>query len=168
MELIGIVGLLAWLALAGVCFWKRRGLWVLGAVLVPVAVFGVGLLMLRFVVPFEGDGGLGDVGMAVGVAFGVILIAFLSSFLILVLGAILPRAKTTPAKTAERVHYHTRWQGSTVASDRGGWNRGPDFYNLDAAHRWAEGSAELQGVSVVEIYTKEPTSVNVVETVGAP
>ena len=155
---VGIVGLLAWFALAGVCFWKKRGLWVLGAVLVvPVAGFIVGLILL-LAVPFEGDGGLGDLGLAVGLAFLVIAIAILSSFLVLAVGAIRPSARVKGSQ------YHTRWGEPAADDDPGGWEEGPDFDNLDAARRWARVRLGLRA-SAVKIYTDQPSGTELVETI---
>ena len=102
MELVGIVALLAWIALAGVCFWKRHFLWVLAAVLVAVAVVIVGVVVIGLVDPFERDGGLGDLGLAAGLAFLVIAIAFLSSFFVLAVGAIRPSAESVDSGDAPR------------------------------------------------------------------
>lgn len=101
MELIGIVGLLAWLALAAVCYRRQRVLWVLGAVLVPLAVFIVGLRVVKYAVFSGRDDGLEDIALAAVMAIMVIAITILSSFLVLAVGAIWPNATATPSKATK-------------------------------------------------------------------
>lgn len=98
----------------------------------------------------------------------------LGGALLLVIGALLgfvalflPRRRWANYEPPEAIHYHTRWQSPGASGDSGGWVRGPDFYNFNAARRWAQRSARLQGVSVVEIYTEESTGAKVVETIQA-
>ena len=77
---------------------------------------------------------------------------------------LLPKRRWADYEPPERIRYYTRWQSPGDSDD---WVRGPDFSNLNAARRWAQASARLQGVSVVEIYTEEAPGTKVVETIQA-
>ena len=99
-----------WLALAAVCIRKRRGKWVLLAVVVPIAVIIVAWVLGIFVAISlapepEGTDILFPSGTPeepLVVARALSLIAIVGSYLALAIGAIRPTRETVPGKDATR------------------------------------------------------------------
>ena len=156
----------AWLGLAVVSIRQGRTKWVGRAAVIPIAVIiaaNVLALIVGLVLAPEstGESYFPDVPDAPFVVANVITwVSILSSYLALAVGAIGPSTKTIDTLTRHRVIYHTRWQRPA-----GWWERGPEFYSLNPARKWAQATARLQGVSVVEIYTDDSTGTKLVATI---
>ena len=159
----------AWLALAVVSIRQGRTKWVVRAAVIPIAVIIVAnvlALIVGVILAPESTGEtyFPDVPDAPFVVANVVTwVAILSSYLVLAVGAIGPSTKTIDTLTRHRVIYHTRWQ--RPSGRPAGWEHGPEFYSLNPARRWAQATARLQGVSVVEIYTEDSTGTKLVATI---
>ena len=153
---------------------RRRtlGLFVAAVALGGFGLFiGVnGLIELRRVQPLARARGEGcfeciEPGLLGLAGVGLLLIATVMGLVALFLG----RRGLAKGEPPKAIRYYTRWRSpeASVDSPSGGWVRGPDFSNLNAARKWAQASARSQTASVVKIYSESPTETKVVETVQA-